>query len=97
VPTNGVTIHDCPEHEAKFAEQHLAKNPDGPFSAFLPLLIANRWLCAAEGYGSRRQSPPRGRRPVRWSHPPGRRPHLIRERGGGRLTAACGRVSVRSC
>lgn len=43
-------FHDCPEHEAQFAEQYLAKNPNGPFSEFLPLLIANRWLCAAEGY-----------------------------------------------
>ena len=43
-------FHDCPENEARFAELHLAKNPDSPLSEFLPLLIANRWLCAAEGY-----------------------------------------------
>jgi len=43
-------FHDCPEHEAKFAGQYLVKNPDDPFSEFLPLLIANRWLCAAEAY-----------------------------------------------
>ena len=43
-------FHDCPESEARFAERYLAANPNGPFSEFLPLLIANRWLCAAEGY-----------------------------------------------
>jgi hypothetical protein len=43
-------LHDCPEAEAKFAEQYLKKNPDGPFNDFLPLLIAHRWLCAAAGY-----------------------------------------------
>ena len=43
-------FHDCPEHEARFAEQYLARNPNSPFAELLPLLIANRWLCAAEGY-----------------------------------------------
>ena len=43
-------MHDCPEEEAKFAEQYLAKNPKSPFREFLPLLAANRWLCAAAGY-----------------------------------------------
>jgi hypothetical protein len=43
-------FHDCPENEAKFAEQYLTKNPNSPFREFLPLLAANRWLCTAEGY-----------------------------------------------
>jgi hypothetical protein len=43
-------FHDCPENEAKFAEQYLAKNPNTPFRELLPLLAANRWFCAAEGY-----------------------------------------------
>jgi hypothetical protein len=41
---------DCPEHEAQFAADYLASHPGGPFSEFLPLLAAHRWLCAAEGY-----------------------------------------------
>jgi len=43
-------FHDCPEEEARFAEQHLAKNPGTPFREYLPLLAAHRWLCAAAGY-----------------------------------------------
>ena len=43
-------FHDCPEREARFAEEHLAKNPNSPFAEFLPLLIAHRWVCTAEGY-----------------------------------------------
>jgi hypothetical protein len=43
-------MHDCPEAEAKFAQQYLANNPNSPFREFLPLLAANRWLCTAEGY-----------------------------------------------
>ena len=50
-------LHDCPEEEAKFAEQYLAKNPRSPFREFLPLLAANRWLCAAAGYELEQQSP----------------------------------------
>jgi hypothetical protein len=42
--------HDCPEREAKFADQYRPVHIDGPFSAFLPLLAAHRWLCAAEAY-----------------------------------------------
>jgi hypothetical protein len=41
---------DCPEHEAQFAADYLDAHPRGPFSEFLPLLAAHRWLCAAEGY-----------------------------------------------
>jgi hypothetical protein len=43
-------FHDCPEWEAKFAEDYLGKNLNSPFRELLPLLAANRWLCAAEGY-----------------------------------------------
>jgi hypothetical protein len=43
-------MHDCPEREARFARQYRAANPRGPFSDYLPLLEAHRWLCAAEGY-----------------------------------------------
>jgi len=43
-------FHGCPEHEAMFADEYQAGHPDGPFSAYLPLLAAHRWLCAAEAY-----------------------------------------------
>jgi hypothetical protein len=43
-------VHDCPEQEAIFADDYLAANPQSPFAAYLPLLAAHRWLCAAEGY-----------------------------------------------
>jgi hypothetical protein len=42
--------HDCPEREASFAASYQAAHPTGPFSHYLPLLEAHRWLCAAEGY-----------------------------------------------
>ncbi len=42
--------HDCPEHEALFAMEYLAANPNSPFKEYLPLLAADRWLCAASGY-----------------------------------------------
>lgn len=40
--------HDCPEAEALFADQYQAAHPRGPFSTYLPLLAAHRWLCTAE-------------------------------------------------
>ena len=43
-------FHDCPEREAKFAEQYLDENRNSPFAEFLPLLAAHRWICAADGY-----------------------------------------------
>ena len=43
-------FHDCPERDARFADEYQAANPNGPFSNYLPLLAAHRWLCAAEGY-----------------------------------------------
>ena len=43
-------FHHCPEREAEFADEYQAANPDGPFSAYLPLLAAHRWLCTAEAY-----------------------------------------------
>ena len=43
-------FHDCPEREAKFADEYSAAHPGGPFSAYLPLLAANRWICTAEAY-----------------------------------------------
>ena len=42
--------HDCPEREASFADSYQAAHPNGPFSEFLPLLSAHRWLCTAEAY-----------------------------------------------
>jgi len=42
--------HDCPEREARFADAYQASHPDGPFSSYLPLLAAHRWLCTAEAY-----------------------------------------------
>ncbi|MBE0660809.1 MAG: hypothetical protein IH602_24155 [Bryobacteraceae bacterium] len=47
--------HDCPESEAVFATKYQADHPDGPFSAYLPLLAAHRWICAAEGYDYEKQ------------------------------------------
>lgn len=43
---------DCPEREATFAAMYLTSHPAGPFSQYLPLLEAHRWLCAAEAYES---------------------------------------------
>ena len=45
-------FHDCPEREAVFAARYQAAHPNGPFSQYLPLLEAHRWLCAVEGYDS---------------------------------------------
>lgn len=47
--------HDCPEREAVFAVKYQADHPGGPFSAYLPLLAAHRWICAAEGYDHEKQ------------------------------------------
>jgi hypothetical protein len=41
---------ECPEREALFADEYQAAHPKGPFSAYLPLLAAHRWLCSAEAY-----------------------------------------------
>jgi hypothetical protein len=41
-------MSDCPESEALFAEKYQAAHPAGPFSGYLPLLAAHRWLCVAE-------------------------------------------------
>jgi hypothetical protein len=43
-------LPECPEREAKFADAYHASHPQGPFSHYLPLLSAHRWLCAAEAY-----------------------------------------------
>jgi hypothetical protein len=43
-------FHDCPEREARFADDYQAAHPNSPLSAYLPLLAAHRWLCTAEGY-----------------------------------------------
>jgi hypothetical protein len=43
-------FHDCPEHEAVFADRYLADHPSSALASYLPLLAAHRWLCAAEGY-----------------------------------------------
>jgi hypothetical protein len=47
--------HDCPEREAIFATEYLTSHPGGPFSDYLPLLAAHRWLCAAEAYDREKQ------------------------------------------
>ena len=62
-------LPDCPEHEARFAEQYLAKAPKSAFREFLPLLAANRWLCAAEGY-DREEQPQEAARSRRASEAP---------------------------
>jgi hypothetical protein len=41
---------DCPEREATFATRYQSAHTDGPFSEFLTLLAAHRWLCTAEAY-----------------------------------------------
>jgi hypothetical protein len=41
---------ECPEREAQFADRYMARHPDGPFAAYLPLLAAHRWICTAEAY-----------------------------------------------
>ena len=43
-------FHGCPEHEAQFADEYSATHPNSPFSEYLPLLAAHRWLCTAEAY-----------------------------------------------
>src|SRR5262245_54486333 len=43
-------FYDCPEREAVFADRYLKEHPSSAFAAYLPLLAAHRWLCAAEGY-----------------------------------------------
>lgn len=42
--------HDCPEHEAVFAETYLVAHSSSPFAEYLPLLAAHRWRCAADAY-----------------------------------------------
>jgi hypothetical protein len=39
---------ECPEREALFADQYQSAHASGPFSQYLPLLSAHRWLCVAE-------------------------------------------------
>ena len=53
--------HDCPEREARFADAYQARHPGGPFSAYLPLLAAHRWLCTAEAYDYEKRSEDAGR------------------------------------
>lgn len=48
-------FHDCPEHEAQFADSYKAANPGQPFGEYLDLLSAHRWICAAEGYDYERK------------------------------------------
>ena len=43
-------FHDCPQREAVFADNYQAAHQGGPFSEYLPLLAAHRWLCAAEAF-----------------------------------------------
>jgi hypothetical protein len=41
---------DCPKVEAEFAAAYQKSHPTGPFSSYLPLLEAHRWICTAEGF-----------------------------------------------
>jgi hypothetical protein len=43
-------FHECPEAEARFAAEFQKANPENAFREYLPLLIAHRWVCAAEAY-----------------------------------------------
>jgi hypothetical protein len=47
--------HECPEQEAKFAAEYQTAHPGGPFSEYLPLLEAHRWLCTVEAYEYEKQ------------------------------------------
>jgi hypothetical protein len=47
---------DCPAREASFAGDYRKSHPEGPFSEFLSLLEAHRWLCAAEGFDYEKNS-----------------------------------------
>ena len=38
----------CPAREAGFADEYINQHVDDPLVAYLPLLAAHRWLCAAE-------------------------------------------------
>jgi hypothetical protein len=49
-------LHECPERQARFADEYQAAHPDGPFSIYLPLLAAHRWLCTAEAYENEMQA-----------------------------------------
>lgn len=42
--------HDCPEREARFADEYQQAHPNGPFSTYLTFLAAHRWLCTSEAY-----------------------------------------------
>ena len=42
--------HECPEREAIFADEYEKAHPNGPFSPYMPLLAAHRWLCTSEAY-----------------------------------------------
>ena len=64
---------DCPEREAVFAARYQDSHPSSPFSQYLPLLEAHRWLCAAEGYESERV-PAEAERSRRWYRRPSRLP-----------------------
>lgn len=43
-------FHDCPESEARFAQEYLRTHQSSPFGELLVLLAAHRWLCTAELY-----------------------------------------------
>jgi hypothetical protein len=54
--------HDCPEHEAVFADTYSKDHPTSPLAQYLPLLAAHRWQCAAEAYAyEQRNHVPAGR------------------------------------
>jgi hypothetical protein len=41
-------MSECPEREARFADEYINSHVDSPLVGYLPLLAAHRWLCAAE-------------------------------------------------
>jgi hypothetical protein len=50
-------LSECPDRDAEFADSYLAEHPGSPFAAYLPLLAAHRWLCAAELFEFERNVP----------------------------------------
>ena len=85
--------HDCPEREAAFAHEYQTAHPGGPFSGYLPLLEAHRWLCTAEGYESekRPEDAARSRREYQQAISAARRSSALLVRTAAERLAARGR------
>jgi len=83
--------HDCPQHEAVFADEHQAMHPGGPFSHLLPLLSAHRWLCTAEAFDYERRPTEAARSRAMFVQ----RIAAARTSGGAMIRVAAERLSAR--